>query len=74
MQVVRIKDKHYASLISESRGCPISKATEGEAVVVYRKPSATKEMGYHRLPHRVNKIDIKLQKSYLTVIRDIKNC
>jgi hypothetical protein len=45
----------------------------GEAVVVYREPPATKEMGYHRLSRRVNKIDIKLQNSYLTVGRDIKN-
>jgi hypothetical protein len=27
--------------LSESRGCPRSKATECEAVVVYREPSAT---------------------------------
>jgi hypothetical protein len=60
--------------MSESRGCPRSKASEGEAVVVYREPSATKEMGYHRLSRRVNKIDIKLQNSYITVDRDIKNC
>ena len=58
--------------LSEIRGCPRSKATEGEAVVVYREPSATKEMGYHRLSRRVNKIDIKLQISYLTIGRDIK--
>jgi len=49
-------------------------ATEGEAVVVYREPSARKEMGYYRLSRRVNKIDIKLQNLYLTVYRDIKNC
>jgi hypothetical protein len=47
-------------------------ATGGEAVVVYREPSATKEIGYHRLSGRVNKIDIKLQNSYLTVAIDIK--
>jgi len=40
----------------ESRGCPRSKATEGEAVVDYREHSATKEMGYHRLSQRVNKM------------------
>jgi hypothetical protein len=57
-------------------------ATEGEAEVVYREPSATKEIPVsgislrsrriHRLSRRVNKIDIKLQNSYLTVGRDIK--
>jgi hypothetical protein len=60
--------------MSESRGCPISKATEGEAVVIYRESSATKEIGYHRLSRRVNKIDLKLQNSYLNVGRDIQNC
>jgi hypothetical protein len=60
--------------MSESRGCPRSKATGGEAVVGYRKPPATKEMGYPRLSRRVNKIDIKLQNSYLIVGGDIKNC
>jgi hypothetical protein len=59
--------------LSESRRCPRSKTTEGEAVFVYREPLATKEMGYHRLSRRVNKIDIKLQNSYLPVGRDIKN-
>jgi hypothetical protein len=54
--------------MSESRGCPISKATEGEAVIIYREPSATKEIGCHRLARRVNKIDIKLQNSYLIEI------
>jgi hypothetical protein len=58
----------------ESRGCARSKATEGEAVVAYRDPSATKEMGYHRLSHRVNKIDLRLQNSYLNLNSDIKNC
>jgi hypothetical protein len=60
--------------MSESRGCTRSKATEGEAVVIYCEPSATKEMGYHRLFRRVNKIDIKLQNSYIAVGKDIKNC
>jgi hypothetical protein len=60
--------------MNESRGCLGSKATEGEAVVAYREPSATKEMGYHRLSRRVNKIVMKLQNSYLTAGRDIKGC
>jgi len=38
---------------------PRFKATEGEAVVGYREPSATMDIGYHRHSHRVNKIDIK---------------
>jgi hypothetical protein len=52
----------------------MSKASEGEAVVFYREPSATKEMGYPRLSRRVNKIDLKMQNSYLNVGREIKNC
>jgi hypothetical protein len=69
--------------MNESRGCPRSKATEGEAVVIYREPSATKEIPVggislrsrriHRFSRRVNKIDLKLQNSYLNVGRDIKN-
>ena len=58
--------------MSENRGCPRSKASEGEAVVAYREPSVTKEMVCHRLSRRVIKIDIKLQNSYLTVGGDIK--
>ncbi len=30
----------------------------GEAVVLYREPSTTKEMRYPRLSHRVNKIAV----------------
>ena len=58
--------------MSERRGCPRYKASEGEAVVVYRESSATKEMGYPRLSRRVNKIEIKLQNSYFIADRDIK--
>ncbi len=49
----------------------LRKVTEGEAVVVYREPSATKEIGYHRLSRRANKTDIKLQNSYLDAGKDI---
>jgi hypothetical protein len=62
----------------------LRKATGGEAVVIYREPSATKEIPVggislrsrriHRFSRRVNKTDIKLQNSYLTIGRDIKNC
>jgi len=31
---------------------------EGEAVVLYREPSTTKEMRYPRLSHRVNKMAV----------------
>ena len=58
--------------LSENRGCPRSKASGGEAVVCYREPSATKEMGCHRLSRRVNKNEIKKQNSYLTDAIDIK--
>ena len=55
----------------ESRGCYRFKASEGKAVVGYRELSATKEIGYHRLSQKVNKIEIKLQNSYFTAERDI---
>ena len=56
---------------SPARHLPFNKVP---AVVAYREPSVTKEMGYHGLSLWVNKIDIKLQNSYLTVGSDIKNC
>ena len=31
---------------------------KGEAVAIYCEPLATKEMGYPRLSHRVNKIEM----------------
>src|SRR4030042_4738171 len=37
----------------KSQGCPRSKASNGEAVVFYCEPLATKEMGHHRLFFRV---------------------
>ena len=36
--------------------CPSPKATQGEAVVAYREPSATKGMAFHRLSLWVNKM------------------
>ncbi len=66
------------------RGKREKEEEKGETVVIYREPSATKEMRYPRLSRRVNKTDIKaesyltlvekLQNSYLIVGRDIKNC
>jgi hypothetical protein len=35
---------------------PHIRGIKGEAVDVYCKPLITKEMGYHRLSHRVNKM------------------
>jgi len=43
-----------------------------EAVVIYCESLITKEMGYHRLSRRANKIGIEQQISYLTDGRDIK--
>ena len=48
-----------------------SQGFKGEAVVVYREPSATKEMGYHRLSRRVNKIDTKFQNSHILLLIEI---
>jgi hypothetical protein len=33
---------------------------KGEAVVNYREPFPTQQMGYHRLSQRVNKIEKKM--------------
>jgi hypothetical protein len=37
---------------------PQIRGRKGEAVVIYREPLITKEMGYHKLSHRVNKMKI----------------
>ena len=42
----------------------------GEAVVVYREPMATQQMGCHRLSHRVNKIEI-FPKTRNSSIQDV---
>ncbi len=39
---------------------PELQGIKGEAVVVYRNPLITQEMGYHRLSRRVNKMKIKI--------------
>jgi hypothetical protein len=38
------------------------RGVKGEAVVVYCDPLTTKEMAYHRLSRRVNKMEIKCIK------------
>jgi hypothetical protein len=40
---------------------------EGEAVVIYREPSTTKEMRYHRFSQRVNNVAIFLQLLDITL-------
>ena len=45
----------------KSRECCRSKASEGEAVVYYRKPLATKDMRYARLSRRVKNMPILLR-------------
>jgi hypothetical protein len=50
---------------SESRGCPRFKASEGEAVVGYREPPATKKVGYYRLSLWVNKM---MKKHLMTTL------
>ena len=39
---------------------PQIQGVEGDAVVIYREPSTTKEMRYHRLSQRVNNVAIFL--------------
>ncbi len=39
---------------------PQIQGIKGEAVVAYRNPLITQEMGYHRLSRRVNKMKIKI--------------
>jgi hypothetical protein len=46
--------------MSESRGGPSFKAAEGEAVVAYRNPLATQNMGWHRLSRMANKMGFKM--------------
>jgi len=49
--------------LSESRGCPSFKASNGEGVVAYPEPLATQKMGLHRLSRvvfRVNKMGFKM--------------
>jgi hypothetical protein len=58
--------------MSETRGCPRSKASKGEAVVGYRESLATKEMGYHRLSRRVNKMKIQ-NKNYISYMEESQN-
>ena len=56
--------------MSESRGGPRSKTSEGEAVVGYREPLATKEMGYYRLSRRVNKME-NIFSNYFSFMEEI---
>ena len=46
------------TLIERKLRMPQIQGRKGEAVVVYRDPLITKEMGYHELSHRVNKMKI----------------
>jgi len=48
------------------------RGVKGEAVVVYCEPLTTKEMVYHRLSRRVNKIEIKYLKPLFTYNRNIR--
>jgi hypothetical protein len=56
--------KNDPSIERKSR-TPHIRGIKGEAVIVYCEPLITKEVGYHRLSRRVNKI--------LTNIKRIKN-
>jgi hypothetical protein len=40
---------------------PQIRGRKGKAVVVYREPLITKEMGYHELSRRVNKMEFFLK-------------
>jgi len=56
--------------MSESRGCPSCKTSKGEAVVGYREPLATQQMGYHRLSRRVNKME-NIFSNYISLMEEI---
>jgi len=45
-----------ATLTLQKSRMPQIKGAKGEAVVLYREPLATEEMGYPRLSRRVNKM------------------
>ncbi len=49
----------FPTLIERKSRMRQIRGVKGEAVVVYCKPLTTKEMAYHRLSRRVNKIEIK---------------
>jgi len=69
--LLRGNDRYGSNtLIERKPRMPQLRGIEGEAVVVYCEPLITKEMGYHRLSRRVNKIEIKKQNSYITDGRD----
>jgi hypothetical protein len=50
-----ILEYNYNSIERKSR-VPHIRGIKGEVVVVYCEPLITKEMGYHRLSRRVNKM------------------
>ena len=50
---------------------PQIQGIKGEAVVVYCEPLITKEMGYHRLSRRVNKMGFCL-KMYISLIEELR--
>jgi len=45
---------------------PQIQGVEGEAVVIYREPSTTQEMRYHRLSRRVNNRPKKALNKHVT--------
>jgi hypothetical protein len=63
--VINERLKKLTPQLCESRGCPRSKASKGEAVVNDCEPLATPEMGYDRLSRRVNKMNNHIRKRYL---------
>jgi hypothetical protein len=46
----------FSTSIERKSRMPHIRGIKGEAVVVYCEPLITKEMGYHRLSRRVNKM------------------
>jgi len=56
--------------VKPHQGMPHIRGGKGEAVVSYCEPLTTKEMGYHRLSRRVNKMKISY-KIYKSLIEEI---
>ncbi len=51
---------------------PQIQGIKGEAVVAYRNPLITQEVGYHRLSRRVNKMKIKID-IYTSLMEEMPN-
>jgi hypothetical protein len=66
-------DAHQSvTLIERKFRMPQIQGVKGEAVVSYREPLTTQEMGYHELSRRVNKMKQK-NKKHIALMEVIQN-